>query len=1132
MINNDSTLWLGSSLGLVLFNKNTGRFKLFSKGYRVEGNTDSGGTISYIVKDHSGNLWMRVEGSLVLFNISDNTYRYFERDILPAISRVFLDKVGNIWIGTGYGVYIYFPGSNWFKPFPNKKYEERFQSQLTIRSIFEDSQKNLWFACYNYIYKWNRKTNGLKSYGNVLGPDEFGSTGTTSIIEDLNGNLWFTTYDGVFCLNTNTNESVRFKISPPPYQATYGVFEDRSGTIWVVSDKYFSKWTDSHKPRFVNYLYNDTPVPGYGIGTSVIYQDEQDNLWFTTNIGLIKFNPENERFTFYKNDPKDSNSLNSNIVKSICPDPLEPDKKLWIGTSGGGLNLFDKRAEAFEHIMEKDGLPNNVVYGILPDEEGNLWLSTNRGISKYNPVQKQFINYDASDGLQNNEFNTGAFFKSESGEMFFGGISGFNYFYPKNIAKNNFPSNMVFTDFKLFNKSVSVRDKNSILKKVISETNEIVLSFEQNFISFEFASLDYYAPEKNKYAFKLEGFNKDWIQLGAKREVTFTNLYPGKYSLIVKGTNSDGVWNEKTASLAIIIFPPWWKTWWAYFIYGLAFLASLYLVRRYELNRILLKNDLKLEKVQTDKLRSLDQLKSRFFTNISHEFRTPLTLIIGQVDNVLSSNIVLNEKRKLQVAYRNAKRLLTLINQLLDISKIETGNMKLNANEHNLISFLKNLFYSFESLAESKKIRLNFASQHDTIPLVFDRDKMEKAFFNLVANAIKFTPGDGEIKLEVSVLNDSIIEIKIKDNGIGIPEDQLPKIFDRFFQVDGSHTREHEGTGIGLALAKELIELHKGKISVISKEGEGAEFIIRLPRGSAKADKEYSADLTVNDLLSKPVKDKIESIDVGANDSGQENISDLLLPGSENNKEIILVLEDNPDVRAYICEQLQKEYKVFEAVNGEDGVLKAQEEIPDLIVTDVMMPKMNGYQFCKNIKNDENTSHIPIIMLTAKAGFDDKMEGLETGADDYLIKPFNRKELLVRIKNLLNTRKKLQEKYGKYLFDKEAKRKKLSSLDEKFMAKVMEVVKKHIAEEDFSIEAFEKELVMGRVQLYRKLKALTGKSPSRYIRSVRLAYAMNLIKEKTGNLSEIAYSVGFSSPQYFTRCFREEFGFPPSDLTH
>ena len=1130
LINDDSTLWLGSNSGLILFNKNNKNFKLYSNGFRYKGNKYHRGIIDNIIKDRLGNLWMRSAGHLVLFNVKNKMYSYVERDILPAISKIIIDQAGNIWIGTGYGVFIYFPLSNRFKSFPANHHKKKIESQLSIRAICEDTRKNIWFSTYNYIYKWNRITNALITYGDPQRRDIFGSLGALAIMEDRNRNLWFTTYNGLQRLNIKTNVHEHFKISPSPYQAVYGVFEDRSGSIWAVSDKYLSKLTDVQKRRFTNYRYNNNPAPAFNMGSSMIYQDGQGDLWFTTNMGLIKFNQGNEKFTIYRNDPKNRKSIYSNIVKCIVPDPFEPDKKLWIGTSGGGLNLFDKQTQTFTHIMEKDGLPNNVVYSILPDEQGNLWLSTNRGLSKYNPEQNQFINYNISDGLQNNEFNTGAFFKSKSGEMFFGGISGFNYFYPGEIAKNDFSANIVFTDFKLFNKPVSVRNKNSILRKIISETDEIHLSYKENFISFEFASLDYYAPEKNKYAFMLEGFNEDWIQLGSKREVTFTNLSSGEYRLQVKGSNSDGIWNEKAASLKIIIFPPWWKTWWAYIIYGILFFASLYLIRRYELNRILLKNDLKLEKIETDKLRIIDQLKSRFFTNISHEFRTPLTLIIGEVDTVLSSDITIKEKRKLQVAYRNAKRLLTLINQLLDISKIETGNMKLNAVEHNIVSFLKSLFYSFESLAESKKIKLKFISEQEIILVKFDSDKIEKVFYNLISNAVKFTPENGKITLESNILNDSIVEIKIKDTGIGIPADLLPKIYDRFFQVDSSQTREHEGTGIGLALAKELIDLHNGKISVNSKEGTGTEFIITLPWSSPKSNKEKLASQPVDDLVPILVNDGLENSKAYTPLAGQEKTNEPAIPTSDN-KDIILVVEDNPDVRAFICEQLEKNYTVFEAVNGEDGVLKARQEIPDLIITDVMMPKMNGYQFCKIIKNDEKTSHIPIIMLTAKAGFDDKMEGLETGADAYLLKPFNKKELFVRIKNLLSLRKKFQEKYSHGQFDEKADRKSLNSLDEKFIAKVLTVIENHISEEEFSIKEFDDELGMGRVQIYRKLKALTGKSPSRYIRSIRLTQAKRLIKEKNGNISEIAYSVGFSSPQYFTRCFKEEFGFPPSDLT-
>ncbi|MCH9028316.1 MAG: response regulator, partial [Bacteroidetes bacterium] len=846
--------------------------------------------------------------------------------------------------------------------------------------------------------------------------------------------------------------------------------------------------------------------------------------------------------------------------------PLAPEEKLWIGTAGGGLNLFDKENERFIHITEKDGLPNDVVYGILPDEKGNLWLSTNKGLSKYKPAKNQFTNYDVNDGLQSNEFNTGAYYKSRSGELFFGGINGFNYFFPGKIGNKKSIPKLVFTEFKLFNKSVSVRDSNSVLQKTISETGKMKLSYAENVISFEFASLDYYAPTKNQYAYKLKGFNEEWIQLGTKREVSFTNLDPGEYVLRVKGTNSDGVWNEKGASIRIIITPPIWQTWWAYLLYVFVLLTGLYLIRRYELNRVNLKNQLKFEKVESKSLREIDQMKSRFFTNISHEFRTPLTLILGQIDSLQSSIKDLKNRGKLQVAHKNAKRVLRLINQLLDLSKLESGSLELKAEPHNIVSFLKSLFYSFESLADKKSIKLSFTSEQEKVFVNIEPDKMEKVFYNLVSNAFKFTAEGGEIAIKIFEVDDNSVivrqsdsesqrsnlnrgklfqtnkatdstiknkyaAISIKDTGIGIPEDRLSNIFNRFYQVDNLQTSDYEGTGIGLALAKELVELHKGIISVNSKEDEGTEFVIYLP--ISKETKQTQDQVTSVD---QPQKASTERVSKEFQDQLEDELSNLVdepqdrpINGNDIDRQIILVVEDNQDVRAYICEQLESKYSVIQAMNGEDGIVEAQESIPDLIITDVMMPKMDGFEFSKKIRRNEKTSHIPIIMLTAKASLDDKIEGLETGVDAYLTKPFSTKELIARVSNLIHQREQLRKRFrGKTIIrpsDVTA-----ASIDQTFLEKVIKTVDVHIEDEQFNVDKLADEVCMSVSQLNRKLRALIDQPAGQLIRSMRLNRAAGLLKQNVGSVAEICYMVGFNDQSYFTRTFKKQFGHTPSEF--
>lgn len=548
------------------------------------------------------------------------------------------------------------------------------------------------------------------------------------------------------------------------------------------------------------------------------------------------------------------------------------------------------------------------------------------------------------------------------------------------------------------------------------------------------------------------------------------------------------------------------------------------------------------------------QLKSRFFTNISHEFRTPLTLILGPAEKLLTGSQSDDILKQAELIKRNAIRLLGLINQLLDLSKLEAGKLKLEASLSNIVSFVKGVTQSFESLAEQKDIELKVVAEKEKIEIYFDKEKMLKILSNLLSNALKFTPEDGLIEISIKTnppfnspfakggKEGGSVEIKVRDSGIGIPEEDLPKLFERFYQVETSQVKKYGGTGIGLALTKELVELHHGFISVTSIPGEGSEFTIELPPGKDHLTEDEIVDGAVILTPLKRGKDLPELVvdeSFKIDSSSQVPQDDIEIA---EDKMIILVVEDNADAREYIKDSLGNEFVVEEAANGEQGIRKAEKLIPDLIISDIRMPKMDGNELTRILKNDEKTSHIPIILLTAKPGQESKLEGLETGADDYLMKPFDTKELIVRIKNLINMRRKLQEKYGNRDFvvpqrDEEnlsrlgeAKAGKLSNLEEKFMSKVIEVIEKHLSEEEFSIEQFGKEVGMSRVQLHRKLKALTGKSASSYLRSVRLSKAKKMIEEQKGNVSEIAYSVGFSSPQYFTRCFKEEFGYPPSDL--
>ena len=701
---------------------------------------------------------------------------------------------------------------------------------------------------------------------------------------------------------------------------------------------------------------------------------------------------------------------------------------------------------------------------------------------------------------------------------------------------------MHITGIKIFGKSVPIK-KDGILNKSIILTNQIELGYNQNDVALEYVGLHYKNPKKNKYAYKLEPYEKEWNYVGDIRNAHYTNLSAGEYTFFVKASNSDGVWNEAGTSISIIISPPWWKTTWAYISYGLFFVLTLYGIRRYELNRVKLKDKVKLDATVLKEREETDKIKSRFFANISHEFRTPLTLIQGPAEKINSqtSDDIIKDSG---IIKRNSKRLLQLVNQLLELSKLESGKLKLETSKGNIVSFVKGIALSFESLSEEKDITLKIYPEKDLIEVYFDREKMIKIFSNILSNAFKFTPFNGKITIKIKEINKNV-EIKIKDTGVGISQEEIPKLFNRFYQVDSSFTKEYQGTGIGLALTKELVELHHGKISVRSEKVNPAnretgwtEFTLYFPLGrNHLTDEEILPDEKAGkpkDLISREGYHFPEGIE---NETGDVIEADSL----KDEKTIVLVVEDNYDMREYIKDSLGEDYFVEEAVNGEQGVRKAERIIPDLIISDMMMPKMDGNELTRILKNDERTSHIPIIILTAKSSQESKLEGLETGADDYLTKPFDIKELQVRIKNLISLRKKLQEKFSKIEMNPigenennstsvQSKPIKLRSIDEKFLNKIQKIIYERLSDENFSTEELGDKAGMSRAQFFRKIKALTGKSPSSYVRSIRLLKAKGMIEIGDGNISEIAYSVGFSSPVYFSKCFKEEFGYPPKNF--
>ena len=1171
-------LWVGTGNGLDKLDRNTGKFihywhdpKNQIGSIRIEWNNSIEYSLTHqihsIYEDNDGILWLCTNGEgLIEFNPKEKSYKTFKHNADDPQSRscltsdnivcVVQDVDGIFWIGTkSNGLNTFNKQLNMFTHYYHDDYDSGSLSIDMILAIYRERSGTIWISSFTGLNKINHNKRPFTQYNNfenswensfgtsaiiansdhknlwvqvgkeILKFDPTGSTfirefsiqsiGATYIAGDNSGNTWIKTFAGGLSLKEMDGKITRINYSSGKEfnQQVYCLYSPPSSyTAWVgtLEGGIFSI---DKKTKTISLIKS--------IKTSIkcIYRDSFGLLWAgTKDAGLLQYDDVGQEVVLFKSNVNDPGSITSNFITTIYE-----DKKgnVWFGTNIG-LNKYIRSTQSFIHFTEKEGLPNNLIFAIEDDAQGNLWFSTDNGISKFDPETGKIKNYDISYGFTSNRFYfTGC--KTENGEIYFGGPGGLTRFHPDSIKDNPYIPPIVITSLRIFGKSIPF-------------SRETELDFDKNFLSFEFAALSYVSPQRNQYAYKMEGIDKDWIYSGTRRYASYTNMEPGEYIFRVKGSNNDGVWNEEGTSITITIMPPFWKTWWAYLFYACISIFALYGIRRYEMNRISYKNQVKVDKAVLIEKEETEKLKTRFFANISHEFRTPLTLILGPAEKIISRSSDDDTLKDAGLIKRNSKRLLQLVNQLLDLSKIEAGKLKFEASKGNVVSFVKGIALSFESLSESKDITLNILSTKEFIELYFDKEKMIKILTNLLSNAFKFTPEEGKITVSINekLLSGKVgtVEIKIRDTGIGISPEEIPKLFDRFYQVDSSHTREFEGTGIGLALTKELVELHSGNIRVESRKTDPengkagfTELIIELPLG-----REHLKD---EEILKSEIKSDISEIFIDDEYYfHSKNMNEELAGKFAENKNIILVVEDNYDMRKYIKESVGDEYLVEEAVNGEQGVRRAEKIIPDLIICDMMMPKMDGSELVRILKRNEKTSHIPIILLTARVGQKDKIEGLQKGADDYLTKPFDLKELRARIKNLIEIRRKLQAKYSKLEYVLKSNDKKITSLDEKFIIKVMEVIEKHISEEEFSIEEFGNEVGMSRTQFHRKFKAITGKPASMFLRSLRLTKAKKMIEEQRGNISEIAYSVGFSSPSYFTKCFKEEFGYTPSDLVN
>lgn len=880
------------------------------------------------------------------------------------------------------------------------------------------------------------------------------------------------------------------------------IYQSPFGKIWVGTNVnglcYYNAETDS----FVN-------ISALGnINVRAIFEPNDGNLWIgTRGNGLIHYNLKDKSKKIYQTNKSSANNISSNSISYIKEGE---SGKLWLATEFGGLSCLDIESGSFENFDTRDGLANNTVLSILRDKKNYFWLSTNVGISRFDPSDKSFINYNQENGVLPGEFLNSSCISSSNGTFYFGGSNGLNYFDPEFIEPSQVTPKVVFTDLKVFNKSI--QPGSGIIDKNIEFSPDVCLNYKQTVFTISFQAIQYPFAYKCKYSFMLEGYDEQWNLAGLNNSATYRQLPAGTYFLKVKAANSDGIWSNELASIRIEIIPPFWKTIWAFIVYAIALTLISRFLFRFRMNQIKTRNQLHYEKKIRQQEHKIHLERLEFFTNISHELRTPLTMVECAVDDLKntlkkSGNKKINESIK--TASFHSSRLLELINQLLEFRRIETGNPRISVEKININEWLSAYLSNFKELADNKSILMKLSMPVNSIELFADPDKLSMIMNNLLSNAFKFTPRNGTIKISTEE-HENVIVIKVINSGAGIPSKILPYIFERYFKTENRST----STGIGLSLTKSLIELHMGEISVESIQGKETQFNLTFLKGN-KHFKPEQFKTTESQTAAEP--DVLIDEKIDATDKSSEN-------------KIMLIIEDNPEISAMLAVKFASNFEVKVAENGEKGIEIAQKVVPDIIISDIMMPGIQGTEVCTKLKSNHTTSHIPIILLTAKGTVEDELTGLTTGADDYISKPFNFRILEARVHALIKNRISLSN----YFSNQKAESPEdlitdfRQQQEHDFLKKAEQIILEKYLHPDSSVFKLAEDLNFSRSSLYRKIKMLTGKSINEFVRSVKIKRAAHLLATKDITVSEAAYQVGFNDIKYFRENFIQQIGETPS----
>lgn len=1165
-------MWFGTWNGLCRYDGY--EFRLFTT---VPGDSTSiaNNRIHYIYKDNNGTLWIATFNSFICrYNYQTENFTRFKPLQLPQAIRDSANRLRNMPVFTTYaedlkrqiGAFQLSPTKEHII-FQTKTGGPGSTNDNNVYCLYKDDEGILWLGTVRGgVNKANLNAKPFHISPASVNNNAPINTPIRAIIADSSG-IWLGTQDnGLIYVDPKTKAEKRFTQGALSKNIR-SIFKDSHGDIWIGYRAGLDKF-ETRRNTFIHYYKGNSSIEQANDRFFSIAEDPVDrSVWFGTFNTILKYNRKADAFekqvltpyfnhsnavclffdsknnlwigTEYsgviqlKRDPvthawTDTISYNGHSVSRALPDErvysIAEDESgyIWAGTANG-LSRIDPRSGDVKLYTMQEGLSDQYITKLLADKQGNIWISHKKGLSKLVTRNGIIRNYTVKESFQGYEFMEGSgCIDKASGEMYFGAMEGFVSFHPRQIVDDPYLPMVTLTELQVLNKPVGIGqivNGRVVLPAPVNLTKKIILTHEDRSFSIEFAALRYANPEKNQYAFMLEGQDKDWIHTGASRRLaTYSNLPDGKYLFKVKASNSDGVWNPVPTTLEITVLPPWWRTRWAYLGYTLLAMMVVYLGYRLIRAREKYNRQLLTERLKAEKMQELDQLKSRFFTNVSHEFRTPLTLIIDPLESLISGKLPTEKvKDYFTIMHRNARRLLGLINQFLDFRKLESGNMPLHIITQDMVAFVRNTMAAFQFQAQQRNIHFALDTKLETLEFAFDADVVDKILYNLISNAFKFTPEGGIVTLSLAVAshNPEQIEISVTDNGAGIPSESTRKIFDPFYQVQSNERSSTGGTGIGLSLTKELVTLHKGTIKVSS-----------IP------DVETCFTVTLSDLAQGAVEPSHEKEASGFQLSGdfQEAATSDHEQETKGESALVLVVEDNADIRHYLKINLNTEYQVIEAENGSEGFEKAVETIPDLIISDIMMPGVNGLELCRKLKTDEKTSHIPVILLTARQSDQYQMEGYETGADAYIVKPFSTALLLVRIKNLIESRKKLRQLFNSSTgYDTRAVG--TNAADKAFLSKAASLIEANMSSEDFSVEWLASQLFLSRTQLYRKIKALTDQSVHEFAIAIRLNKAAELLLEGQLTATEIAYTVGYADYKGFSRIFQKQFGKTPKQFS-